>query len=190
MTTARVYHHDHDVPTPCSDTCPVQADHGTPEWERRMLASEWPKRAHDEVYPGLWIGGSWRGAPAAGEFDTVLTLCGSYEATPVPRGTRHVHVPLRDREDGIPDPQQLAELVAKVVEWVRSDQRVLVRCYAGLNRSGLIVGLALCELTGLPGELMISAMRAHRDEKVLCNPAFAAYVAAVPGTRTAGGRVE
>lgn len=152
-----------------------------PEWERMMLNHAWPDRPHDEVYPGLWIGGARYGNPDPGEFDVVVSLTPGYEAdVRIPKPTRHVRWPLQDKEGHEFDPDQLARLVASVVEWVRSGQRVLVRCYAGLNRSGLVVGCALAELTGLDGATVARAMRAQRSPIVLCNPTYAAVVESIP----------
>lgn len=152
-----------------------------PEWERRMLAHAWPDRAHDEVYPGLWIGGARWGNPDPDEFDVVVSLTPVHEAdVRIRKPTRHVRWPLLDAQDHDVDPEQLAALVAKIVEWVRSGKRVLVRCYAGLNRSGLVVGCALAELTGLDGATVIRSLRAQRSPIVLCNPTFAAIVEGIP----------
>lgn len=160
-----------------------------PEWERRMLSSPWPDRAEDEVYPGLWIGGCWRGDPPPGAFDVVLTLIPAGEAdTRVPKPTLHVRWPLRDHGDdhGV-DPGDLAQVVTRVVGWVREGKRVLVRCYAGINRSGLVVGCALAELTGLDGRTVVRALREQRSPIVLINPTFAAIVEAIPARQAGGG---
>lgn len=159
-----------------------------PEWERRMLAHAWPDRPYDEVYPGLWIGGARWGNPPAGEFDVVVSLTPRHEAdVRIPRPARHLRWPLLDEEGHPFDPGQLAELVAKIVGWVRDGQRVLVRCYAGLNRSGLVVGCALAELTGLDGATVVRALRAQRSLIVLINPTYRAVVEGIPA-RQIGAR--
>jgi protein-tyrosine phosphatase len=151
-----------------------------PEWERRMLAHAWPDRPHDEVYPGLWIGGARWGNPPAGAFDVVVSLTPAHEAdVRIPKPAHHLRWPLHDEEQEV-DPEQLARLVAQVVQWVRQGKRVLVRCFAGLNRSGLVVGCALAELTGLDGPTVIRALRNQRSPIVLINPSFARIVEAIP----------
>lgn len=152
-----------------------------PEWERRMLAHDWPERPHDEVYPGLWIGGARWGNPPPGAFDVVVSLTPAHEAdVRIPKPARHVRWPLHDKDDQHIDPDQLARLVTMIVQWVREGRQVLVRCFAGLNRSGLVVGCALAELTGLDGRTVIRVLRAQRSPIVLINPAFAAVVEAIP----------
>jgi protein-tyrosine phosphatase len=48
--------------------------------------------------------------------------------------------------------------------------RVLVTCAAGLNRSGLVVGLVLTRT--MPPEHAIALIRRARGEAALCNPTF------------------
>jgi protein-tyrosine phosphatase len=50
--------------------------------------------------------------------------------------------------------------------------RVLVTCTAGLNRSGLVTGLALCFGTHLPGDQIVDMIRAARGDSALGNHAF------------------
>jgi len=152
-----------------------------PAWERRMLASDWPRNPHDEVYPGLWIGGARWGNPGPHDFDVVVSLTPTHEANiRIPKPTHHLRWPLYDADDQHIDPDQLARLVTQIVQWVREGKRVLVRCWAGLNRSGLVVGCALAELTGLDGPTVIRALRNQRSPIVLINPHFARIVEGIP----------
>jgi protein-tyrosine phosphatase len=54
---------------------------------------------------------------------------------------------------------------------LRSGHRVLVTCFAGLNRSGVVSALALMRLGLAPGDA-IGAVRLARGPKALSNPAF------------------
>jgi len=62
-----------------------------------------------------------------------------------------------------------------VVERVHSGKRVLVTCMAGLNRSGMVTALALKELTGWSGEVVVEHIRKNR-EHAMCNQTFAQYI--------------
>jgi len=52
-------------------------------------------------------------------------------------------------------------------QWVNGD-RVLVRCQAGLNRSGLVTALILIK-SGLDAEAVVDLLRERRSEYALCN---------------------
>ncbi len=52
-----------------------------------------------------------------------------------------------------------------VTEAVRVNRKVLVTCRAGLNRSGLVVGIALHMLFGWPGSRCIERVRLMRKPK-------------------------
>jgi protein-tyrosine phosphatase len=55
-------------------------------------------------------------------------------------------------------------------QWMRGD-RLLVRCQAGLNRSGLVVALILIK-SGQMSLAAIELIRRRRDQNALCNSAF------------------
>ena len=55
-------------------------------------------------------------------------------------------------------------------QWKNGD-RVLIRCQAGLNRSGLVMALVLIKEGFFP-EQAISMIREHRGEDALCNSNF------------------
>lgn len=63
-------------------------------------------------------------------------------------------------------------------------KRVLVTCAAGLNRSGLVVGLVLVG-AGVPGERAVKAVRAARGSQALSNPSFEALLRSIPAGRPA-----
>lgn len=59
-------------------------------------------------------------------------------------------------------------------QWLSGD-RVLVRCQAGLNRSGLVTALILMS-TGLDAESAIELIRTNRGEHALCNSEYEAWL--------------
>lgn len=74
------------------------------------------------------------------------------------------------------------DLVA-LARWVNRCRRLgptLVHCQAGLNRSGLVAGLALV-LDGRDPSEAIALLRESRSPAVLCNPAFEAWLLAFQG---------
>jgi hypothetical protein len=67
-----------------------------------------------------------------------------------------------------------------VADWVMSEleqgHRVLVRCQAGLNRSGLVTSLVLCQRAGMTGAEAIALIRSKRTLFCLANPDFRAHI--------------
>jgi hypothetical protein len=65
--------------------------------------------------------------------------------------------------------------VVRAAKWAwqrwRSGDRVLIRCQAGLNRSGLVTALVLMQ-EGLPAREAIRMIRERRSPWALCNNAF------------------
>lgn len=59
-------------------------------------------------------------------------------------------------------------------QWMRGD-RFLVRCQAGLNRSGLVTALILMQC-GLSGEEAITLIREKRAAYAICNDAYESWL--------------
>lgn len=81
--------------------------------------------------------------------------------------------PRRHRLDRFIDGWRAA--ATQVVEHVRAGRNVLVTCMAGQNRSGLIVALAVRELTGWSGEKIVDHVSRSRPF-ALNNQTFANYI--------------
>jgi protein tyrosine/serine phosphatase len=107
------------------------------------------------------------------DIDAVVTL---FEyAHPVGHKVRELRVGIHDSENGAFDEEELHEMVDWALTHVRAGHRVLVRCQAGLNRSGLITGLILIALGMKPGEA-ITAIRNKRSQRALFNMDFVGYL--------------
>jgi len=132
----------------------------------------------DEVFPGLWQGG----VPPEGEelrqagFQ-LLVLC-AVEHQPAAQkfpGLSVLKVPLADEPNLVSD-QVLRRVVMPAARFVagsvQDGQKVLVTCHAGINRSGLVTGLALQMLTKWSGKACVERIRTRRHEMALCNPQF------------------
>ncbi|ANH93411.1 MULTISPECIES: dual specificity protein phosphatase family protein [unclassified Streptomyces] len=143
-----------------------------------------PESPWNEIVPGLWMGGhevrddSGRSAPVVvrDEFDlvqTLLRLPGHGPGTGVP----HQVWPI---PDGPLDATQLAgvmRLAEAACAALDEGRRVLVRCWSGYNRSGLVVGHALM-LRGSGADEAIGLIRARRSPWALHNELFADYLRA------------
>lgn len=94
--------------------------------------------------------------------------------------TRYHHLPLSDgllsdelfaRYDGI------ARVAAKHLD---EGGNVLVQCYGGRNRSGLLAGLITCCWRGVSGREAVAAVRAGRGVSALNNRHFATWLESLP----------
>ena len=132
-----------------------------------------------EIEPGLWMGGTAdddvteyghrRPAITNEHFDTVVTLYA--QANPVDWYVKEVRLGFFDHSEVDLDHHDLAQAVlAAHQDWMRG-KRVLIRCQAGWNRSGLISAVVLM-LNGESVEDSIALLRDKRSPYALCNPDF------------------
>lgn len=134
--------------------------------------------------PGLWMGGhQFRNrtgdlefAVVRDEFDLVQTLLRLPGHGPDPGVEHHVWaIP-----DGPLDGTQLAgvmRLAQAASEALDEGRKVLVRCYHGYNRSGLVVAHALVR-RGHSAEQAIRLIRSRRSPWALHNELFVDYLRA------------
>ncbi|GAA2371950.1 MULTISPECIES: dual specificity protein phosphatase family protein [Streptomyces] len=143
-----------------------------------------PDSAWSEIVPGLWMGGhQFRGragqlefAVVRDEFDLVQSLLRLPGHGPE-QGVEHHVWPI---PDGPLDGTQLAgviRLADAVTEALDADRRVLVRCYHGYNRSGLVVAQALIR-RGHSADRAIRLIRSRRSPWALHNDLFVDYLRA------------
>lgn len=119
-----------------------------------------------EVYPGLWVGSRPEGVDFASLGFDLIVICESENdfapAVPdamVPR--QFLRCPLEDREPTASEVTMVDTVADLVAEELASEQRILIVCYGGLNRSGLVAARALTILGQSP-EAAIAAVRAAR----------------------------
>lgn len=93
------------------------------------------------------------------------------------KGVSRVYVPLKDKasfsrpalEDTI---SRAAQASTHVVNNLSKGNNVLVTCWAGINRSGLISGMALISMLGCTGKEAVRLVRKGRGDIALYNPLF------------------
>lgn len=139
---------------------------------------------YSEILPGLWQGGThdfdtlefpkeypiWK---SQREFDSVATLYAI--AHPVGWGVAERRYGFPDSalsEKDIPEIHDIADWAHR--EW-KAGKRVLIRCQAGWNRSGLVMALALMKEGYSPQEA-IDLIRIQRSPHALCNANFVRYL--------------
>lgn len=129
----------------------------------------------DEIVPGLlWQGGTPSRAKVARLGIThVLNLRRASEGT-VLEGVSTVCMPIGDAAFGEEpgDYERLEKAVAITLRWLREKKRAYVHCAAGVNRSSLVVALALKEYYGISGAKAIRLLRSKRRISILTNERF------------------
>lgn len=117
-------------------------------------------------------------------FDMIV-LCAAEHQPDLPGA---LHAPFHDREEPSDGDLRTAFAAARRVrKAVLDKKRVLVTCYLGWNRSGLVTGLALVEL-GDPAERAIRRIRRARGPHALGNRTFESLVRAHEQTLRVLGR--
>ena len=145
----------------------------------------WPLEIHTEILPRLWQGGTANEDTfnqlrepqiTKQQFDSVYTLYAF--ANPVDWMVREVRLGFYDDYEALSiDSGELYRLARMAHRDWKRGERVLIRCQAGLNRSGLIMGLTLLK-EGYSAEQAIELMRAKRASHVLMNPLFESWLMA------------
>lgn len=122
-----------------------------------------------QIDDNFWQGGCIEGVNLQGYFKHIISLYPWEKFNPGGDLDSSVSVRLYDGPV-VPNEAQLIAL-ARWINLCRATGRTLVHCQAGLNRSGLLAGLALV-LGGTLAKDAIELLRASRCGAVLCNSAF------------------
>lgn len=139
---------------------------------------------NSEITADLWMGGELRASElravqriASEQFGAVVSLDSSL--LPVGQKVKELRFGFPDSEL---DPQSTAEL-ERIADWAflewKSGERVLIRCQAGLNRSGLVTALVLLR-DGIKVNEALNLIRSKRGPYALSNPSFVAYLESHP----------
>lgn len=141
------------------------------------LLADWPGAEPTEVVPGLWQGGTdfdhphgvALGASEEFDYDLVVTL---FDGAPdAPPQVEEVRYAIEDAELDASDLHQLLAIARHAHRRWAEGGKVLVRCQAGVNRSGMVTALILME-SGVPAAAAIATVREARGPMVLSNYSF------------------
>lgn len=142
------------------------------------------EKLYSEILPNLWQGGTEdfdtisfpKGAGFDHNFERWQSVATLY-AVAQPMGWG-----VREQRYGFPDDVlQDSNLghIHEIADWLHKEwkcgRKVLARCQAGWNRSGLIVGLILLK-EGFSADEAIELIRTKRSPNALCNPDFVRYL--------------
>jgi protein tyrosine phosphatase len=137
-----------------------------------------------EVIEGLWQGGTAdhdihsqlkKPMITKKDFDTVITMY-AY-ANPVDWFVREIRYGVWDSNMKDFDAEELFDIVRVAHSDWKKGKKVLIRCQAGWNRSGLITALVLIR-EGMEAQKAINLIRAKRSPHALCNSTFATWLLA------------
>jgi len=126
-----------------------------------------------EIEPGFYQGGCEEGLKLPTDIVHVISLY-AWERYTQHEDVQTFHEVRMYDSSSMPDEKNVL-LLAKIVNLCRADGPTLVHCQAGLNRSGLIVGLALV-LEGRTPDEAITHLRESRSPAVLCNRTFETWL--------------
>jgi len=147
---------------------------------------DWNFPLWSEILSGLWLGGTDDfdtidyEANTFGpreitkkEFEVVVTLYAW--ARPVDWFVEEVRYGFYDDSSDNFDEAAVLRVAKYAHEQWKSGKSVLVRCQAGINRSGLVMGIVLM-MEGYTAEQAIELMRSKRSSSVLINRSFENYL--------------
>lgn len=121
----------------------------------------------------LWQGGCIDGVSLESEgFDQIISL---YPREKYKVGQHTEVVEIRAYDSPTQDPTVFISVAKMAADLVEQGKKVLVHCQAGLNRSGVVTALTLCNL-GFDSADAVELMREKRSPLVLCNEAFESWV--------------
>ena len=149
-----------------------------PSGRNRLMANKEPSPLGldaTRLNKGLWIGSKPETGRAVGEsgFDLLVLCAEEYQPPGIEfPGVEVIHAPFDDNDLGpLPSEKQTAKKAAgKVAASLRRGHHVLVTCYEGRNRSGLVCGLALAKNGFDP--LRAVRLIQRRRARALTNKAF------------------
>lgn len=149
----------------------------SPRWHEE---DAYPSDLYNEILPGLFMGGTADDdtvdfavkAPNLdyqAPFDAVVTLYAW--ANPFSWGVEELRYGFGDGNMNFVDIERVIRIAHWALDRWSNGDRVLIRCQAGLNRSGLITALTLI-LGGYEPDEAIQIIRARRSSYALFNQSF------------------
>lgn len=163
---------------------PFCANHAkAPAGQRGGWVSAAKRKPYDAtvVSPRLWIGAQ---PPLDKDLPgvSILVLCAA-EVQPDQlafHGTV-LRCPILDGELDAAQVRLVMQTAVAVAKAIVNGQRVLVTCRLGLNRSALVIALALHQLTTMDGLAIVEHIRRQRSLSALSNKHFVQLIVSVVG---------
>lgn len=142
------------------------ATHGNTEFDVPFMS---------EIAPNLWQGGCFNGLVLPDFIVAAFSLYPWEKYTVKNPDVPYVSLKMYDSLDGIENIADIESFADHINYW-RETGPVLVHCQAGLNRSSLLVGMALVRGDGYTGQEAVDTIREKRSPACLCNNAFRRFL--------------
>lgn len=156
------------------------------EKRRRQLTQATPKESPmdmSNVATRLWVGGKPPFDRDLPEFDTLVLCAHELQPAVLGFGRQVVRVPLPDSALTTDEIRRAIMGGREVGAALAAGRRVLVTCYAGLNRSALVASLGLGMVTKMTPVQIITLMRTNRSHHCLHNPHFVDVITKFVGSQ-------
>lgn len=125
-----------------------------------------------QVSPRLWVGPAPPTDRDLPDLDIVVLAAQEVQPELACYHGGVMRCPLPDAELNLAQVRHVAVCGVAVAHAIGNGRRVLVTCRAGLNRSSLVAGIALGQLTTMPADKIIEVIRSRRGPAALSNPSF------------------
>jgi hypothetical protein len=151
--------------------------------------NQYPTEPFAEILPGLYMGGTaddatvnvsmpLQGLGDPNLFDAVVTLYSW--AQPMGWGVEEMRYGFADASVEHFDTDRLLRVSKWAFDRWNDGEQVLIRCQAGLNRSGLLTALVLINEGYSPADA-IALIREKRSGWALCNSDYVSYLNSLDG---------
>jgi hypothetical protein len=135
---------------------------------------------YSKLVDNLWMGGYPPPDARLGEHFDCLVLCAREYQVPECFGDVQVAQAMLD-DSGCcmtkEEQQQAVKAAGRVIKWLNDGLKVLVTCFAGRNRSGLVSAIALCKgPNSMTPQNATKLIRLIRGPNALSNPQFVAFL--------------
>lgn len=155
-----------------------------PDMDSHPLLSWNPDPLYSEILPNLFQGGTARDDTIFSKqdrnarredlpFDSVISMY--YASSPAGWGVQEMRFPIKDGLISEINLEELKEVISWGYNQVVKGNKILVRCQAGLNRSGLVTALILIQLGYEPGDA-IDLIRKNRGSIALYNTEYVLWL--------------
>lgn len=145
----------------------------------RMTEYIFEPPTYTKILNNLYIGGA---PPPQAKIDLMfggLILCAREYQPTIFTNMNVVYAPMDDdgQSISIEDAKEAVNAAEAAIEWMDRGLKVLVTCYAGRNRSGLVTALILCMgPLRVPPSNAIRKIRASRGMDALSNTGFVEFL--------------